>query len=294
MIRGVGGRSVGLWISFALLRLAACAGSAPKPAEPDPGVTPAPPTVARCGGPGPIEILAADVAIAIDRSTSTRAPAGIDIDGDGLVGQFRHSQYTDRGDSLLAAQLAAALRLVGVARLGDMRFAIISFSGRDDFPLDDSVTQRVDRQDARLESALTGDVTELEAALARIGRRGSDGASSFAPAMRLAVRSLRPGPSDPANRRRRVLFLSDSPTPVRFAPAMRIVRDDALMEREAIRAIDAGVSFHSILIGDAAGGEGPHALAQIAGATGGIYRAVPDPRNLYCEMLAALRVDEPR
>src|SRR5262245_18852579 len=58
-------------------------------------------------GPGPIEILAADVAIAIDRSTSTREPTGLDLDGDGVVGEFRSSVYTDRGDSLLAAELAA-------------------------------------------------------------------------------------------------------------------------------------------------------------------------------------------
>jgi hypothetical protein len=295
MMHGVCGRSAGLLILFALLCLAACAGSAPNAAEPDPGTAPAPtPTAARCGGPGPIEILAADVVIVIDRSTSTRQPTGIDIDGDGLVGEFRRSEFTDRDDSLLAAQLAAVERLVDVARLGDMRFAIVSYSGRDAFPLEDSVTQRVDREDARLEAELTGDVAELATALERVRRRGSDGASSFAPAMRLAVRSLRPGGSGDAARRRRVLFLADSPTPVRFAPASRIVRDDFLMQREARRAIEAGVSFHSFGIGSAAEGEPPHALAQIAGATGGIYRAVPDPTNLYCQMLTSLRVGEVR
>ena len=153
---------------------------------------------------------------------------------------------------MLAAELAAVQRLIEVARLGGMRFAIVSYSGRDDFPLEDSVTQRVDRRDARLEAELTDDPAALEAAVARVGRRGSDGASSFAPAMRLALRSLCAEDSGEPARRRRVLFLSDSPTPVRFAPMDRIARDDARMEIEARRAIKSGVSFHSFGLGEAA------------------------------------------
>ena len=197
---------------------------------------------------------------------------------------------------MLAAELAAVQRLIDVARLGGMRFAIVSYSGRDDFPLEDSVTQRVDRRDARLEAELTDDPAALEAAVARVARRGSDGASSFAPAMRLALRSSRRASDsrEPA-RRRRVLFLSDSPTPVRFAPMDRIAHDDPRMEIEARRAIQSGVSFHSFGLGEAADdADTPHALAQIAGATGGTYRAVPDPRDLYCQMLAALGASDPR
>jgi von Willebrand factor type A domain len=247
----------------------------------------------RCSeGPGPIEILAADVVIAIDRSTSTREPTGHDLDGDGTVGEFRQSRYTDHDDSMLAAELAAVDRLIEVARLGGMRFAIVSYSGRQDFPLEDSVTQRVDRRDARLEAELTDDPEALEAAVARVARRGADGASSFAPAMRLALRSLEAVES-PASRRR-VLFLSDSATPVRFAPMDRIARDDPRMENEARRAIKSGVSFHSFAIGEAAEADNFHALAHIAGATGGTYRPVPDPRALYCQMLAALGARDPR
>jgi hypothetical protein len=268
---------------------AACAGS---PDRPDPP----PPVLAepqRCTeGPGPIEILAADVVIAIDRSTSTREPTGLDLDGDGTVGAFRHSRYTDYDDSKLAAQLAAVDRLIDVARLGGMRFAIVSYSGRQDFPFEDPVTQRVDRHDARLEAELTDDPAALAAAVARVARRGADGASSFAPAMRLALRSLdaveAPAP------RRRVLFLSDSATPVRFAPMNRIARDDARMEIEARRAIESGVAFHSFGIGDAAEADVTHALVHLAGATGGTYRPVRDPRTLYCQMLAALGARDPR
>jgi hypothetical protein len=246
-----------------------------------------------CPGPRPIEILAADVAIVIDRSGSTREPIGIDVDDDGNVGRYEASQYTDRDDSLLAAELAAVEALVPVVRLGGLRFAILSYSGRDDFPVEDSVTQRVDREDARLEAALTDDTAELEAALSRVAQRGSNGASSFAPAMKLAVRTLRAGDDGGPVRRRRVLFLADTPTPVRYAPMERIAYDDARMEVEAARAIAAGISFHSFGIGHKIEGASSQALAQIAGATGGNYRAVPDPRNLYCQMLAALGASGP-
>jgi hypothetical protein len=89
--------------------------------------------------------------IAIDRSTSTREPTGLDLDGDGTVGEFRQSRYTDHDDSMLAAELAAVGRLVEVTRLGGMRFAIISYSGREDFPLEDSVdaARRPGRRTAR-------------------------------------------------------------------------------------------------------------------------------------------------
>jgi hypothetical protein len=281
-----------LALAVVMSSLAACA-SAPQPAGvPDQGAAPR----ERChDGPGPIEILAADVVIAIDRSTSTRNPTGLDLDGDGIVGEFRSSEFTDSGDSMLAAELTAVQRLIDVARLGGMRFAIVSYSGRDDFPFEDSVTQHVDRQDARLEAELTDDLAALEAAVARVGVRGSDGASSFAPAMRLALRSLdaRSGSGETA-RRQSVLFLSDSPTPARYAPMHRIAYDDPRMEIEARRAIESGVSFHSFGLGDAVDVDSPHALAQIAGVTGGTYRAVPDPRDLYCQMLAALGASDRR
>jgi len=194
------------------------------------------------------------------------------------------------GDSLLAAELAAVDRLVRVAQLGGIRFAIVS-SRAQRFPARGFLTQLVDRRDARLEAELTDDLGTLEAAVARVERRGSDGASSFAPAMRLAVRTF--GGGDGGARRRRSCFLADTPTPVRYAPMRRIARDDWRMQVEARRAIASGISFHR---SGSARRRRPeaHALAQIAGATGGTYRAVPDPRNLYCQMLAALGAGDTR
>jgi hypothetical protein len=275
--------------------LSACVGPEPDRIEVYPEALLGARPTASCPGPRPIEIVAADVAIVIDRSASTREPTGIDVDGDGNVGRFSGSEYTDRDDSLLAAQLAAVQALVEVTRLGGMRFAILSYSGQDDFPLEDSVTQRVSREDARLEAPLTDDSAVLDAAIERVARRGSNGASSFAPAMKLAVRALRAGDHGEPERRRRVLFLADTVTPVRYAPMDRIARDDPRMEVAAARANEAGISFHSFGIGREIADETEQVqtLALIAGATGGNYRAVPDPRKLYCQMLAALGAPEP-
>jgi hypothetical protein len=90
-----------------------------------------------------------------------------------------------------------------------------------------------------------------------------------------------------------VLFLSDSWTPVRHAPSRAIARTDARMKIEAQRAIDAGVRFDTFAIGPAAAAAPPHALEQIAGATGGTYRVVADPDALYCALLTSLQVAEP-
>src|SRR5262245_3524963 len=128
MHHGVGARRAhpltGAVLSLALLPVLGACASVPAV---DPSSLPAS-VSERCGdGSHPIEILAADVVIAIDRSGSTRTPTGLDLDGNGIVGELARSEYTDRGDSLLAAELIAVRRLIGVARLGGMRFAIVSY-----------------------------------------------------------------------------------------------------------------------------------------------------------------------
>ena len=57
-----------------------------------------------------LEIM--DVAIVIDASSSTRSPAGADIDDNGVIGVFTQSVMTDYGDTRLTAQVAAVRSLV--------------------------------------------------------------------------------------------------------------------------------------------------------------------------------------
>ena len=240
-----------------------------------------------------------DVAIAIDTSGSTADPSGADIDGDGAVGELRGGEMTDRADSLLAAQVAGIKSLVADGGLLDLRFSIVSFSGKDRF--DDPVSaERF--PDAILRTELTSDSRELEASLDRVLKSGSRGTSNFAAAMRRSLESLDVGwGRAPADGRRRVVFLlADSPTPILPGPTQYIyrtpegdphgpvVRTDPHMAVAAKRAIRAHVVINTFGLGEAADADPPHILSRVAGATGGRYRAVKDPTVLHCKPMSAL------
>jgi hypothetical protein len=122
--------------------------------------------------------------------------------------------------------------------------------------------------------------------VARVARRGADGASSFAPAMRLALRSLE-RPDSPAPRPPRAVPVRQPDT-----AALRADEPDRArrwrMELEARRAIKSGVSFHSFGIG-----EGPTRTTSTHWADRGRDRRHLSPRcriraRCYCQMLAAL------
>ena len=240
-----------------------------------------------------------DVAIAIDTSGSTADPSGADIDGDGAVGELRGDEMTDRADSLLAAQVAGIKSLVADSGRHDLRFSIVSFSGKDRF--DDPVSaERF--PDAILRAELTSDSRELEASLDRVLKSGSRGTSNFAAAMRRSLESLDVGwGRAPADGRRRVVFLlADSPTPILPGPTQYIyrtpegdphgpvVRTDPHIAAAAKRAIRSHVVINTFGLGEAADADPPHILSRVAGATGGRYRAVKDPAVLHCKLMSAL------
>ena len=240
-----------------------------------------------------------DVAIAIDTSGSTADPSGSDIDGDGTVGKFRGSTMTDRGDSLLAAQVAGIKSVISDSSLRDLRLSIVSFSGRDRF--DDPVSpERF--PDAILRTELTSDSQELEVALDRVLKGGSRGTANFAAALRRSLDALDVGwRRAPAGERRRVVFLlADSSAPVRPGPTQYfyrtqervphgpVVHTDPQMAIAAKRAIRSHVVINTFGLGGAAGAAPPHALSRLAGATGGRYRAVKDPARLHCDLISAL------
>jgi len=240
-----------------------------------------------------------DVAIAIDTSGSTSDPSGADIDGDGIVGEFRDHVMTDRADSLLAAQVAVIKSVVAGSGHYDLRLSIVSFSGKDRF--DDPVSaERF--PDAILRGKLTSDSQALEAALDRVLKGGSRGTSNFAAAMRRSLEALDVGwsraPDD--GRRRVVLLLADSAAPVLPGPTVYLyrtldgdpngpfVRTDPHMAVAAKRAIRSRVVVNTFGLGEAADAVPPHILSRVAGATGGRYRAVSDPTELHCKLMSAL------
>lgn len=240
-----------------------------------------------------------DVAIAIDTSGSTADPSGADIDRDGTVGELRDGGMTDRADSLLAAQVAGIKSVVADSRLHDLRISIVSFSGKDRFD-DPGSAERFPEAILRVE--LTSDSRELGAALDRVLKTGSRGTSNFAAAMRRSLESLDVGwgraPAD--GRRRVVLLLADSPTPILPGPTQYfyrtpegdphgpVVRTDPHVAVAAKRAIRSHVVINTFGLGEAADANPPHTLSRVAGATGGRFHAVKDPTVLHCKLMSAL------
>ena len=240
-----------------------------------------------------------DVVIAIDTSGSTADSSGSDIDGDGTIGGLRGDTMTDRGDSLLAAQVAGIKSVISEGGLRDLRFSIVSFSGKDRFD-DPASPERF--PDAILRAELTSDSQELEVALDRVLKGGSRGTANFGAALRRSLDALDVGwRSAPADERRRVVFLlADSSAPVRPGPTQYfyrtlervphgpVVYTDPQMAIAAKRAIRSHVVINTFGLGRAAGAGPPHALSRVAGATGGGYRAVKDPARLHCYLISAL------
>jgi hypothetical protein len=219
-----------------------------------------------------------DLAIVIDTSISTLDPSGADVDGDGVVGELelggqgdRFQASSDPGDSVLSAELGASRWLIAYLANADVRFSLVVFS--------DEASEV-----ARLED----EQETLANALHEIAGSGGKGTTRFSAGMGLAVDTLTSSSEQMEDRRRVVLFMSDSAYPsFEGADGQRRVADPE-MKAAAERAIEASIVFHTFGLGTAARPSARHSLSRIAGATGGQYYAVEDAATLHCQLLAAL------
>jgi uncharacterized protein YegL len=236
--------------------------------------------VGRAGTGAPVEY---DVALVIDVSGSTALASGVDVDGDGTVGRvlrrpgdprskpprdLRHL-CSDRGDTILDAELAASTRLVEGLAAGATRFAVISFADR-----------------ARLEAPLSAERAPTQAALERLAGRFGGGYTNLADAIRVATDALRGADRDEAGRaaprRPVILLLSDGrPTyPGSTAHAAARARE------EAARAAEAGVALFTFGLGTD-GSEASAArelLAELASTSGGASVQLARPGDVLYEL----------
>ena len=106
------------------------------------------------------------------------------------------------------------------------------------------------------------------------------GMTSFATGMGAAIDVLSGDSGRQAVPRRVAFLVSDSPAP-------NSKRAGPPLKGAALRAVAEGVIFHTFGLGEAASTTPPFPLSSIAGATGGSYSQVSDPRNLYCHFLKA-------
>jgi hypothetical protein len=202
-----------------------------------------------------------DVVVAIDVSTSSGAHAGADVDGDGRL----EPEPFAGDDSVFAAELLAASRVVDELIAGGHRVALVRFSGK---PPEWWFTE----EPAELVQPLSTNREALRAALARFRERRPWGLTDFNAALDTSCAAL----GLDGSRARVVVFFTDGvPTRPHEEP------EDNL--RASIEAADrcaaAGIRVHTVAIGMEALAN-PHALIEIADRTRGLFAPVESPADL--------------
>ena len=225
-----------------------------------------------------------DIMFVIDASESTNAPSGADIDGDGEIGHRRGEGFlgifgripllpnTDRGDSVLAAEVAAVRVLLDQLDPRTTRVGVVVFSGDRNSLTPDAFTQ----------VPLTTDHEKVHRGLDEILDIGPNGMTNMVSAVDLATVELlglrsayserRPGA------RRIMLFLTDGrPT----LPMLNSTIQNARMAiAKAVRAAKLGIRIDTYAIGKDALKE-PIVVVEMARVTpGGVFTPIRNPRNL--------------
>jgi hypothetical protein len=222
-----------------------------------------------------------DVVLVLDTSLSTAETSGVDINGNGRVGTPQlgfigpapDDSGSDPGDSILAAEVAAARLLLHGLDPKWSRLAVLAFPG-DPGAGDEIVIE-----------PLTSDLPRVDRALLLLLERTPSGASPMALGLEHATRELTAAPEVPSAEKVVVFFTDGQPT-LPFGPAsaretvLAVIQASEQAARESIR-------IHSFAIGREAL-EGPVAVVEMAQLTGGIFTPVPRPGDLV-ELMGDVR-----
>jgi len=234
------------------------------------------------------ELRRFDVMIVLDVSLSTAESTGVDVNGNGVVGAsglqglFRGQ---DPGDSILAAEVAAARRLLANLDPRSARVGVASFAG--DVPQGGGILVIGGSQmpSALTEQPLTNDYARVERALDAILARGPWGNTHMAAGLDQAtieLLGLRGSLSDPNPKSSKVvLFLTDG------LPTLPVELNMAENVRAAVRAAERarrkGIQVHTFAIGQEAL-SGPIAPIEMANRTGGVFTPVRHPADIVTAM----------
>jgi predicted aspartyl protease len=215
-----------------------------------------------------------DIVIVVDRSGSTAYASGTDVDGDGRVGRRRRNVESwrsfnprrlssDLDDTVLAAELTAAKRLVALLDPQRARIGIVSFADR-----------------GEVRAPLGSDRASIESALDDIDRMFGSGATDLAHATRLGARALLvASDSAPETRRKVLLILSDGyPT----APGSESMAAAEALEA-AREAGDAGIGVYTFGLGLGKVRVGD-VFVEMAEVTGGSHVRLHEPGDILHEL----------
>jgi Mg-chelatase subunit ChlD len=228
-----------------------------------------------------------DVVFVIDTSESTRDPSGADIDGDGRVGrawidESEQFENSDPGDSILAAEIAAAREFLHDLHPAHTRVGIVAFSGSPSRPLEWLFPRS---PSAVTVQPLTLDDTAVGDALDRMASRTPEGSTDIAAGIDRALAEFEATGKDDApglERQRLMLFFTDGYPTLPFDANAEAQNIAAVLEATA-RAREAGVRIHTFAIGTPAL-DSPLAVVEMAARSGGAFTPVRHPADLVDAM----------
>ena len=226
------------------------------------------------GWAGSFEQAHLDVAIAIDVSHSTQNGSGVDVNGDGHVGDLgwrsrrslwsflrRPHKSSDPADSILSAELEAVRRLIDSLDANRTRVGIVTFW-----------------EDAQIRSSLGNTREEIDGALEFIAQSEPQGRTSMARAIEVSTEMLLTARDAPEERELAILLLSDDfptvPPPAEFA-AQKAIQEARNANRHRIRiySFALGVDARSATIESLA-------LREVARVTHGVYTPLAEPGDI--------------
>jgi hypothetical protein len=223
-----------------------------------------------------------DVMLVIDTSRSTLAAAGTDVNGNGVVGEPRlgglgsmvGAGLTDDGDSILAAEIAAARRVLAGFDPRSTRVGLVAFAG-------DPPGYGGNRKPAVTIGELTREFPQLEHELEQLQAVPPLGNSTHMAAgvdqATIELTGLRGARSKPdPDSEKVVFFFTDGQPTLPYASEADNVR---AVLRAATRAQRANIRIHSFAIGPEALA-GPIAAVEMASRTHGYFVPVRKPGDL--------------
>jgi len=224
-----------------------------------------------------------DMVLALDMSSSTTGPAGTDVNGNGIVGEPKLGELgaalgaglTDDGDSILAAEIAAARRVLAGFDPRSTRVGLVAFAGE---PPGSSSS----RKPSFTVVGLTRDYSEIERGLDELWKAGPSGNTHMAAGINQAtieLAGLRGARSKPDPDSEKVVFFFTDGQPTLPYGTGREADNVRAVQRAASQAARANIKIHSFAIGPEALA-GPIAAVEMASRTHGYFIPVRKPGDL--------------